>query len=381
MAKRTRSEGASQLRRILPLVVSVTCLLIAGVTNGFAQGARVHVSERLQCTSCRIQLTREVTLGSDPNSLSPGVWSSVLRNNAGEYYVATLVTDGADHIRHYDATGRFKRAIGRAGQGPGEYRSIVQMVLGRGDSIYVFESTRLSILSPNGAYARSVSPLPFIARQAVVLPSGDMLLSAQRRTRGLAGLPIHRLSASGQHVASFGAQPAVFDPERPSLSTRRVAIAREGTVWLARPDRYLIEQWSPRGTRLLTVTRAPNWFPVREQELYPDKAPTPYIVDLRVGIENYLWVAAVRQDPNWKRHHILRGEGVPYSPTDQDKLYDSVVDVIDPKTGALMASAVLPQRVGGFVDAQRVWVLRETRAGLWVIDIWRFTFNGIGISK
>jgi len=347
----------------------------AGPTAAVAQAAAVQMSERIQCGSCRIQLVRELTLGSDQDSLSPGVWSSVLRNKEGGYYVATLVTAGANHIRMYDARGRFQRAVGRAGRGPGEYRGIVQMALGRGDSIYVFESTRLSILSPDGAFARTVTPLTFIARQAVVLPNGEMLLSAQRRTRALTGLPVHRLAANGQHLTSFGAQPAVFDADRPSLSTRWITAAPDGTTWLARPDRYHIEQWSLEGKRLRTLTRSPTWFRPRELEVYENAEPTPFTVGIRVGTEGYLWVLSVKQDANWRTHRIVRGEGVPHSPSDEDKLYDSVIDVINPTTGALIATATLPQRAGGFVDTQRVWALRETRAGLWVIDIWRIHFH------
>lgn len=65
---------------------------------------RVWVSEEVRCRSCRIQLARETTLGSDQDSLTAGGWSSVVRNRKGEYFAAALVSAGSNHIRSYSTS-------------------------------------------------------------------------------------------------------------------------------------------------------------------------------------------------------------------------------------------------------------------------------------
>lgn len=74
--------------------------------------------------------------------------SGALRTGEGTVVVAD---DGDLRVRFYDADGRFVRQVGRAGEGPGEYRSI--WTLGQaGDSLWVFDGRldRFTYLGPTG---------------------------------------------------------------------------------------------------------------------------------------------------------------------------------------------------------------------------------------
>jgi hypothetical protein len=90
--------------------------------------------------------------------------SSVLRLDDGRIVVAN---NGTNELRIYSPRGSFIAAIGRAGAGPGEFRSINGVhVVGR-DSLFVFDAVlqRVSILSGDGRFHTSLN----------VEPTGDAL--------------------------------------------------------------------------------------------------------------------------------------------------------------------------------------------------------------
>lgn len=334
---------------------------------------RITLVSNSHCESCRIEARRLVTLGGEDDSLVAGAWSSVVRMANGGYLAATILQSGSGFIRQYDASGRLLGRLGRSGSGPGEYRSITHLAIGPGDSILVFDVyRRLSILAPDGRFIRS-TPIPFLVTQATIAPDGEYVVAAEVYSTALAGLPVHRLTPDGRRVHSFGAEPAEVSPERPSLSKRLLASAGHDFVWTARPDRYELERWTASGIRTEILTRTAEWFPPRDVEMYPlDHAPTPFVLGLAMERSQRIWVLASRADESWNAHQIARGEGVRFSPADRDRLYDSVLELIDPHAGSVIAALRLPFHAGGFIDDQTLWTLRESESGLWFIDVWTF---------
>lgn len=68
-----------------------------------------------------------------------------------------VANGGSQEIRFYDAAGKYLRAIGGQGGGPGEFRGLGAIQLLRGDSIFAFDvmQQRLSYFSPEGDFLRS----------------------------------------------------------------------------------------------------------------------------------------------------------------------------------------------------------------------------------
>ena len=69
-----------------------------------------------------------------------------------------LIADGiAQTVRAYDSAGVFLRQYGRAGDGPGEYRVLANIVAAQSDSMFVvdYEGRRVNVLDPQLEFVRS----------------------------------------------------------------------------------------------------------------------------------------------------------------------------------------------------------------------------------
>ncbi len=77
---------------------------------------------------------------------------------------------GSREIRFFDADGRFLSASGRRGDAPGEYREIIGLGYGPGDSIWIFDygKRRFTVLTADGEVARTLTLDPTLANVAAV---------------------------------------------------------------------------------------------------------------------------------------------------------------------------------------------------------------------
>jgi hypothetical protein len=91
--------------------------------------------------------------GSDPTGELAGVVAAV-RLTDGRVAIAEQSTRS---IKLFDARGRFVRAMGRQGQGPGEFSSITRLELLPGDSIAAYDGLRatLTVFDTTGRVVRT----------------------------------------------------------------------------------------------------------------------------------------------------------------------------------------------------------------------------------
>jgi hypothetical protein len=128
---------------------------------------------------------------------------------------------------------------------------------------------------------------------------------------------------------------------------RRMAVAADGLVAVSHWARYVVELWTVDGQHRSTVFRNPDWF-VREVS----DAPGPRSVQEapRIDADGRLWTVSHVPDPQWREStstiRDLRGGRTPgVSEGDLDGYLDSVVEVIDPNTGQLIASSRVDPRL------------------------------------
>ena len=91
-----------------------------------------------------------------------------------------IVNQGSEELRFYDAEGRFLRASGGEGVGPGEFRDAFTLAVLPGDTLWVGELRPWSweVFAPDGRWVRSVMPTPpHINRSTTaVLDDGRMII-------------------------------------------------------------------------------------------------------------------------------------------------------------------------------------------------------------
>jgi hypothetical protein len=345
---------------LLCLSVSVTVASSLAV-----QPDRIELT--LSCPGCRIELTSLVRLGDAAGSgmVSDQAW--IWTNPRGGYFVSASANMA--EIRSYDASGKFSRIVGRLGDGPGEYRAGHLLAFTQGDTMHILDRRRRqwTILDRDFS-VRDAKSLPLIPVSAVPLSSDLIVLTGELDTRSTIGYPVHLVSRTKGLVRSFGVERPVADPRRPWESTRILGPGSAGRVWIARPTSYEIKSVDTLNRVHRHFLRSVPWFPPRDRPQNGsanEVKPAPGIIDVREDADGLLWVLLSVADSNWAPRAAAKlPNGMEFlSDLDQDQLWDTIVDVIDPRTGSLLASQRFPQYFRRFGGDRVVYSYAEDTAG------------------
>jgi hypothetical protein len=304
-------------------------------------------------------------LGNPTDPVYLDLHSRVSVDARGRFYV---IPAQPGKIAVYDQTGRFARTFGQLGDGPGEFRSVSTIAVGPGDTVHVFSNARATVFASDGSFIRTrIVPGSFRVRSAVVLANGAWLLQGLVNSHAGIGLPFHTLPKFADTLHSFGAVPgeqfiwrSVYD------EMRRLAVVGDTVLWSARLPHYLLEQWNINGTPLKVIERKADWFtpwtwtPGRETDVRI-APPDPHVSGLAVDSAGLLWVAVQIRDTAWKPGQ--RSEAA-VSTAEYARSIDTMIEVIDPRRPALLAS----RRVPG-----AVWLAGSGLAAEYVEDAVGFT--------
>lgn len=180
----------SRIAAILPLLALAAC------SRGAAFGDPASARAPEWTVASRPSLTIGREDGGEKDQLF-NVLAAVRRPDGG-----VVLGDGTGELRFFDARGRFVRAVGRKGRGPGEFQLPRRIVRIRGDSLAVWDGTqgRLTVYDSAGALGRMLQP-PFAAGYApdvaAVFAGGGMMAQAGSNARAM-------LSRSGVYPDSAG---------------------------------------------------------------------------------------------------------------------------------------------------------------------------------
>ena len=175
----------------------------SGVASAPALGWRVDDAPTMELSGAEGPVLSQVT--------------GACRRTDGSVVVAS---SGTGQLQVYGADGRHARAMGREGDGPGEFRSIFFVVCMPGDSVGAWDPLlgRLSVFGPDGQYARGTSPAAVLGgplpRVHGMLPGGRFVGEAGGSgSVPAAGTAVRDtvewlvLDASGKRAASLGRFP------------------------------------------------------------------------------------------------------------------------------------------------------------------------------
>ena len=171
-----------------------------------------------------------------------------------------------------------------------------------------------------------------------------------------------------------------IDPQTTQI-IRSIALGlTHGQVWSAEYGLYYIELWDTTGRRLAAFERSVDWFPRHPAPNDPEFRS--YFAKSNIGAmreepEGKLWVVMKVQTSEADRDPNVRREGGVSIGT-----YATMVEIIDTRTGQLIASKRFPielSRGGAWLLGEDViYGVRETAAGFNVLDVWRLRLKSAG---
>ena len=105
----------------------------------------------------RLDIKKEYSLGSNINAKKEYLlnWPDIIIND--KYNNIYLLENKSLEIKKYDKNGRYIKNIGRAGEGPGEFKHIKSILINEKDQLIVIDQilSRLTIFSLDGKYVTS----------------------------------------------------------------------------------------------------------------------------------------------------------------------------------------------------------------------------------
>jgi hypothetical protein len=230
-----------------------------------------------------------VDIGSGEDSLYElATVMGAARLSDGSIAVANM---GSSNIRVYDARGRYVRAIGRRGQGPGEFRQVMGLERRPGDTLAVIDSREeIEFYSADGKFGRALRSL---SHRGELVLSGFYLFgdgsfartswpqarnpSNGRWTDSLVVILMTKADTSGREISRHPAMEFTKTPALPfaqgvTFAPGGFIVADGDGYYVAYANRYEIRRHRLDGT-LHQITRA-SWTPTpvrdRDKERYKD---------------------------------------------------------------------------------------------------------------
>jgi len=237
---------------------------------------------------------------------------------------------GSCEVRLFSITGEFLRAVGRRGEGPGEFERLTSIHRIRGDSLVALDYwlRRITVLGPDLSVGRTFSLIGDGLRVSELTTLDDTTLVATFYSladfEGVNGLyrgmnPVITISLNGavlDTVTSIAGDESFEGPtfSAPALFGKHSHItAHQGLIYLGSADQMQFEVVSPAGL-LKRIVRIPDVdLSVSGQEIQEERdalagpSPTQYIKeifaavpepetrpaysDLLIDTEGFVWVA------------------------------------------------------------------------------------------
>jgi hypothetical protein len=359
---------------------ALSCLLFVHALAAHAQ-PHIVLSGPATCTECRIELERVVAFG---DAQGPGMLqeqATVATDRRGRFYVSSNYDPT---IVVFDRRGRFLANVGRKGIGPGEINYRPTILFGARDTLYAMDldSRRLTVFSPEYKFVRTAT-VAHGATYVVSTPDGGFLLAGRARSREGIDYPLHVVDSKGAGIRSFGSTTGELDLYSPTESERRLAVPRGGIVWTSRLDAYVLEQRSLDGKRLAHLTRQVPWFPPglrisqvqnRNNPGQFKERPVPRIRAISEDSAGLVWTVSVVADRDFKPRTLPTapsGHGWYIPDSLWHKLHDSVLEVIDPSRGQVLASRTFDTAFLEFIAPNLLVSFEEDGDGNPRYVVWR----------
>jgi hypothetical protein len=190
----------------------------------------------------------------------------------------------------------------------------------------------------------------------------------------LFGYPLHIFQSTGSRVHSFGA--ASSDGADGSVGTINgtLALAAPDKFWTTEMDRYELSLWSTGGTRLRVLERRPEWFkPWHAWDGRIDVAPpAPRMIAIRQTRGGQLLTLASVPAADWTPvpGRAANREAPPPTARDFERATDTVIELIEPSRGIVVASKRFKQTLVDILNDTLMAGVSTDAAGRAQVDVW-----------
>jgi hypothetical protein len=328
------------------------------------------------CRTCSLHIEKAVRL-TDPSSGisgSGGNLTVIDRDSKGRYWIADYAS--RTNVVVFGADGSLIKKIGREGSGPGEFRNLVAVTVGPGDTVFALDpaNRRVTTISPTTLSVVREQPMPGYFYNAVLFPGGRFVASAEVQSTGYL---FQEFDRKGQVTRAFGARPIVG--KRNAFASlwlnRRIIPDEKGGFYAYPRQNYFIEHWDLNGLLIGRLDRNAPWFPHSEPSGWvgAEKGFPPEFFGAWVSDGLLFTLMHVRQD-NWRKAvEPVTSEGQKlFGVTDNHEYWDSIIEVIDPVTGQLLAATRHPMFFWGVAGKGELLVKGDDPDDYF--DIYRVTF-------
>ena len=332
----------------------IALIVCAGIPRPSAAQSLLAIAD--EAGQCAVQLREVLRLGDPGDPGTIGSRPEITHTAAGRYVVASVENRG--QLLVFDSDGAFLETVGGNGDGPGEYRVPGRMRPGSDGGLRILDlvNRRITHLSPDGGLLETTDIRSLHGLDFVTLAAGERhAVSGFGQIDDVLSATTEIVDGDGVRVASLGAVPVASWVV--NFFRAPVALDGQGRVWTTRAGEYAFEAWDPEeGSEPMTrLVGDPEWFdPGPPQPGAPVSAPAPSIVISLRFDRGLLWTGTWVADEEWET-----GAGAAPSPLDLDRLLDTILDVIDPASGALVARTRRDEALRGTGDDALLFGVRE----------------------
>ena len=326
------------------------------------------------CTGCRIELGPPLELRSEKSSEFPFAISqpAISVDGQGRFWVAEIERPALV----YDAKGMFLRTLDHKDSSASDFGRPSAFLPLPGDSMLVF-----AFDSANGNRAIVVDSL-FHAARTVRLPGVLMPASAEGwPARLVLSGPLKGDSTEGEILHAGSAEQSEFKIESSfgpgklrsaEIGTvanyQRTTPGKDSTFWSSDILRYRISHFSNDGTLIGTIERTPSWFPVPSVDNMgtPTAPPPPKIFAIWQAPDGLLWVFGRVAGKQWQQGWpklAPSAKRLSVLAMHFDKLFGTTIEVLDPVTRNVIATAPLDEYITNVLPNGNVAVYSVDSAG------------------
>ena len=313
-------------------------LLLLVIAPAAEAQRRVEITDAARCSGCSVQLETVATLQGDG---APAAFPSLVRlarNSKGSYVMSASTFVGELFL--FSSAGRFQSAIGRRGDGPGEFAREQLLMFDAHDSLHAVAigGGRHSVLGPSLARVERSALVTARVLDARWVPNGQFLALAPT-SQANRSYALQLLGREGVRAIAFDEVPA--GAQGPVALGRALAIDRQGGLWSGAFGRYQLRSWDAAGQLRLEAEGRRPWFQSSASDQSPMRrtGPSVQLGGIEFDEEGLLWLFFLVPS--------VQGGAAPAGGTSgQGALsFSTVIEVIDPREMQLLATGRYPRFV------------------------------------